>query len=379
MSGAALHTRPEAGFDHLVYVRIVEACNLHCEHCFIPANPKRMQMSDIETLPGLLRERIPAGNRILLQWHGGEPTLLGPDWLRAAIDTVESLAPEMHWLHGIQTNLMTYSPAWAALYHSHFGGEVGVSWDPEIRLTRAGRPETHQDFEAAFWPALDALVADGLSPYLVVTGTRVFFERFRNPFAFFDLLASHGVHKAHIERLTPTGYARAAWGRLGVDNGGWSRKMGRFARAYALWRQQRQADGLPTLHLSPFDGLFESVTRLRTGAAAGGYGCWSGACDTRFHTVDASGYKAGCTALTSEVDNRRAGVVQIYDRETMRRERVADCVACPFRAICNTGCLATPSIDASGECSGGRGLFEVVRGIHARQDCGVVALREKDV
>lgn len=367
MSGAALHTRPEAGFDHLVYVRIVEACNLHCEHCFIPANPKRMQMQDIAAMPDHLRARIPAGSRILLQWHGGEPTLLGPDWLREAIGTVERLAPEMQWLHGIQTNLMTYSPAWADLYRTRFGGEVGVSWDPEIRLMRAGQPQSHADFEARFWPALDALVADGLQPYLVVTGTRVFFERFRNPIAFFDLMVRHGVYKAHIERLTPTGYARQSWERLGLDNGGWSREMSRFARAYVLWQRSRQAAGLPLLHLSPFDGLFEAVTRLRAGVAAQGYGCWSGACDTRFHTIDASGYKSGCTALTAEVDNRRASVVQIYDRQTLRSQRVADCVACGFRAICNTGCLATPSVDASGECSGGRGLFDTVHLLQSQQ------------
>lgn len=26
-------------FDHLVYLRIHEGCNLWCEHCYIPANP----------------------------------------------------------------------------------------------------------------------------------------------------------------------------------------------------------------------------------------------------------------------------------------------------------------------------------------------------
>ena len=38
-------------FDHLVYLRVFEGCNLHCEHCFIPSNPKRMTMDDLKAVP----------------------------------------------------------------------------------------------------------------------------------------------------------------------------------------------------------------------------------------------------------------------------------------------------------------------------------------
>jgi radical SAM protein with 4Fe4S-binding SPASM domain len=116
------------------------------------------------------------------------------------------------------------------------------------------------------------------------------------------------------------------------------------------------------LHLSPFDGLVASVRDLEAGAV--GYGCWSGKCDTRFHTIDASGYKMGCTALTSESDNRRATQSLSFPDgfESARHERrIVDCTGCAFRRICSSGCLAISMDDGSGECAGGRGLFDAAR------------------
>lgn len=344
-------------FNHLVYMRIFEGCNLHCEHCFIPRNPKRMSLEDVAASADAVRSFAKPGQRILLQWHGGEPTMFGASWLREAISAIEEAGPEFTWDHGIQTNLMTYSDEWRDLYFEKFNGNVGVSWDPVIRLLRAGRPETNAEYELVFRRNLAKLISDGLDPYLVMTATRVFFDRFRNPFDLFDEMQSMGVRKAHVERLTETGYARSNWSRLGVDNASYSKGMARILKAYEMWR--RRDNNSERLSLSPFDGLIESVRNMGTGS--GGYGCWSGGCDTRFHTIDASGYKRGCTALTSESDNKAADESLNFPRgfkEERRIRQIVDCVSCPFRSVCSSGCLALSMDDGSGECSGGRKLFE---------------------
>lgn len=344
-------------FDHLVYMRVFEGCNLHCEHCFIPKNPKKMTHDDVEReAAGLMRFSKP-GQHILVQWHGGEPTMFGAKWLEEAMDRVEKACPELTFSHGIQTNLMTYSDEWADLYRRRFGGNVGVSWDPGIRLLARGRPETNAVYEERFWRNLDQLVADGLDPYLVMTSTRVFFETFSNPVKLFTKLVEHGVRKAHIERLTETGYARENWDRLGMDNLTYSKSMGRIIRAYELWKRQGENGAL--LSLSPFDGLFSSIENMNKGV--GGYGCWSGHCDTRFHTIDSNGYKVGCTALTSEADNKNAKDSLSFVKdfaETRKERRIINCADCPYRTICSSGCLALSMDDGSGECSGGRKMFE---------------------
>jgi radical SAM protein with 4Fe4S-binding SPASM domain len=264
-------------------------------------------------------------------------------------------------LHGIQTNLITYSPEWRDLYRDHFGGQVGVSWDPGIRLLRG----SNERYEAEFWPRLRQLRDDGLHAYFITTATRVFFERFRNPFDYFCLLESSGIQHAHLERLTPTGYARSNWDRLGLSHREYSEAMVRFARAYALYKD----DPTHLLQLSPFDGLRESVRELGSSRPAG-YGCWSGVCDHRFHTVDANGYQAGCTALTADPTSGPVATdpTSFAPIRFHREARIRACGGCRYRTICNSGCQALPYSDGSGECSGGRLLFGAIESLIANQE-----------
>jgi radical SAM protein with 4Fe4S-binding SPASM domain len=325
-----------------------------------------MTMEDIEATPGLLAKKIPEGSRILVQWHGGEPTLLGHEFMASAIKTLKQ-DKRFEWSFGIQTNLTTYDNSWAELYKSEFDGEVGVSWDPKIRLTRGGSDEVarNKKFEDAFWPSLRQLVSDGLSPYLVVTTTKVLFETFRNPMEWFDKVTREGVTHGHLERITKTGYARKDWDTLGVSNAEYSHHMSRWYRAYKLWNETNPERRIA---MSPFDGLEQETTKLAKDGGTGGYGCWSGHCDTTFHTIDSNGYKAGCTAVTSETDNSKADTqaVQWFGKTPQtfvkaRETRKAPCEVCDFKNICNTGCLTVEKMDDSGECSGAKRLFETVR------------------
>lgn len=348
-------------FDHLVYVRLFEGCNLHCDHCFIPANPKKMTWDDFAAIPNHVATFAQPGSRILLQWHGGEPTIFGPDHLARAIETV--LDADQHgfqWAHGIQTNLMNYGAGWPEIYRRYFDGAVGVSWDPVIRLLRRGAPESHDAYDRQFWDHFAALLADGLEPYLVVTFTKTLINAFPNPLSLFLMLRDRGVRRLHFERVTKTGYAREHWDRIGLDNAEYAAAMGRFFRAYHQWQQQCEDPTGVRLSLSPFDGLMGSVRDLHDGRL-GGYGCWSGKCDTTFHTIDANGYKRGCTAVTSEIDNPRAHEsLFLGDLEAVRTERQWDCKTCRFRPICSSGCMATMMDDGSGECAGASRLFDLV-------------------
>lgn len=364
--------------DHCVYLRVFEGCNLHCQHCFIPSNPKRMTLDDIAALPETLADRIPPGSRVLLQWHGGEPTLMGVDFIRAAIDRLNGSGAPYTWIHGIQTNLMTYDADWRALYEEHFGSEVGVSWDPKIRLLNRRALDSNPAFNARFDARLAQLVQDGLTPYVVVTATKTLFKAFPNPFDFFEHWRVRGVRHVHLERVTPTGYARQNWDFVGLTNHDYAAAMSRWARAYSRYKSSLDDPG--ALFLSPIDSLSQSVSSLLEGAPQPA-GCWSGACDTRFHTVDASGYKRGCTALTSEDDNRASNHRPDYgaDLRETRRLRTFDCARCPFKSICSSGCLALDFDDGSGECSGGYSLFKNLAEISGHPDAGTISARAPEV
>jgi len=348
-------------YDHLVYIRLFEGCNLHCDHCFIPHNPKKMSLDDFAKVPGMVERFAKPGDRIHLQWHGGEPTALGASYLRMAIEAIESSDVDVEWSHGIQTNLFEYDDELKNLFLDKFDGQIGVSWDPVIRKTRKGSPETNEDYEKRFWSNFERLLSDGISPYLIMTGTKILFEQFRNPFDLFTFLEGKGVTHAHIERLTKTGYARESWDAIGITNRENSIWMARCARAYLAYCDQKRSTRQP-LNLSPFDGHFIAMKSLLNGSS-GGYGCHSGVCDTRFHTIDASGYKPGCTALTSEYDNRghdHPETVRMINMVEAREERQLDCKTCKFRPICNSGCMAQPRMDGSGECAGGSLFFQAL-------------------
>lgn len=361
-------------FDHLVYLRVFEGCNLHCQHCFIPSNPKRMTLEDIARVPDDLRTRIAPGATILIQWHGGEPTLMGVDFIRRGIEILRENGPEFTWRHGIQTNLMSFDAEWAQLYRDEFGGEVGVSWDPKIRLLNRHAVESNPEFNRRFDEKLSAVIDAGLTPYLVVTAAGSLFKAFPNPFDFFQHWIDRGVRHVHLERITETGYARQNWNTVGLDNAGYSDKMSRWARAY--WAFKASRSGPTPLFLSPFENLIDSISSLGEGKPRA-HGCWSGACDTRFHTIDAQGYKFGCTALTSEQGNRNSnhGFDLGSDLKAKRELRQFDCHRCPFRSVCSSGCLALNFDDGSGECSGGYRLFNTLA---ALSGANVVSRSEKE-
>lgn len=354
-------------FDHLIYLRIYEGCNLHCEHCFIPANPKKMELKQIHDLKKYIDTFAKEGDKIIIQWHGGEPTAMGHRWFKQALDIISEDLKIYDVVHGIQTNLMSYNDNWADIYREYFDSSIGVSWDPEIRLTKKGKPETNLEYEEKFWKKISKLVSDGITPYLVITGTKILFERFKNPYDLFTFLEGREIKQCHIERLTKTGYARESWDKIGIDNLEYSLYMKRISRAYQIYRKMPIKADRFKVSLSPFDGLIESVDKLLKGES-GGYGCLSGTCDSGFHTIDASGYKKGCTALNSEYDNTSSAlsstgvqVLKIMDFSEARESRQLDCQTCEFKPICSSGCLATEKMDASGECSGGFQLFKDIR------------------
>lgn len=353
--------QPVTQFDQMIYVRLLEACNLHCAHCFIPNNPKKMEWSDIEAIPQRVKQFATPGQVILFQFHGGEPTLVGVEFLRKVCVFLRSELSEYSIKFSIQTNLTNFDLRWAELYREFFDSHVGVSWDTEIRLLRKDKPETNAQFEELFWSNVVELQRAGISPYMVVTVTKPLINRFRSHRALIDFLLSKGVSQVHFERLTKTGYAITNWEWIGVSNREYSMWVGRFAMAYLRFASEER-EGVQPINISPLDGLINTVRDLRSGKA-GGYGCLSGKCDTRFHTFDQTGYYAACTALTSESNNRNAigaAVVEVTDLVAQRVDRQRSCVDCRFKPICSSGCMATPKTDESGECAGGYQAFRLL-------------------
>ena len=90
----------------------------------------RFRMSDqmLETYIRQLLESQPA-DEVNVAWQGGEPTLMGLDFFRRAIEYIEKYRkPRQRILHTIQTNGTLLNDEWCAFFKKH-SFLVGLSVD----------------------------------------------------------------------------------------------------------------------------------------------------------------------------------------------------------------------------------------------------------
>lgn len=120
--------------DEIIF-SVTNACNLHCEHCFVSRNPKRLE---IEAAKKFLKDCVEASksNPELpkierIGFTGGEPFLY-PDFLLELTKTVLSLDL-------LFDQIMTNGDWWKdeadlhttlqKVYDAGYDGKIGLSWD----------------------------------------------------------------------------------------------------------------------------------------------------------------------------------------------------------------------------------------------------------
>jgi uncharacterized protein len=136
-------------------------CNLDCKYCFFLSKEMlyegdRFRMADdlLETYIRQLLESQP-GPEITVAWQGGEPTLMGLDFFRRAMDyTAKHRRPGTTIAHTIQTNGTELTPEWCVFFRDH-GFLVGLSLDGPremhdlYRVDKGGRPTFDKVMRAA--------------------------------------------------------------------------------------------------------------------------------------------------------------------------------------------------------------------------------------
>ena len=120
-------------------------CNLGCSYCFfldkeLLYEGDRFRMSD-EMLETHIRQlidvhRIP---EVTLAWQGGEPTLMGLDYYRRAVELERLHAkPGMTFLNTMQTNGTLLTDEWCEFFADH-DFLIGISIDGPRQLHDAYR------------------------------------------------------------------------------------------------------------------------------------------------------------------------------------------------------------------------------------------------
>ena len=120
---------------HLLAKPTGAICNLDCTYCFFlskealyPDSPFRM--TD-ETLEAYIEQLIDAHRtpEVDIAWQGGEPTMMGIDFYRRAVELAEKhRKPGQRIRHTMQTNAVLIDDEWAAFLKEH-NFLMGVSID----------------------------------------------------------------------------------------------------------------------------------------------------------------------------------------------------------------------------------------------------------
>lgn len=131
-------------------------CNLDCKYCFFLSKEKlfpgsKFRMTD-EMLEDYTRQHIAAHQtqEVTFAWQGGEPTLMGLDFFKRAVELQEKYRkPGTQILNTLQTNATTLNDDWCQFFHDH-DFLLGISIDgpeamhDEYRVDKGGSPTWHR-------------------------------------------------------------------------------------------------------------------------------------------------------------------------------------------------------------------------------------------
>ena len=146
-------TAPE--YFHVLAKPTGPICNLDCEYCFFlskealyPGDRFRMADDLLEIYVRQLLESHASAPEVTVAWQGGEPTLMGVDFFRRAVELTDRYRqPGQRVQHTVQTNGTLLTDEWCELLARH-GFLVGISIDgpPELhdryRVDKRGNPSS---------------------------------------------------------------------------------------------------------------------------------------------------------------------------------------------------------------------------------------------
>jgi uncharacterized protein len=122
-------------------------CNIDCGYCYLPnrGNSARMAPDILDAVVQHLLADDLLGPHLTINWHAGEPLVLGVGFYREAIRRLAPLTSRgTHVVHSVQTNGTLIDAEWVRFF-SDTGMRVGVSIDgpaavhDAFRVDRRGR------------------------------------------------------------------------------------------------------------------------------------------------------------------------------------------------------------------------------------------------
>jgi uncharacterized protein len=320
-------------------------CNVACDYCFEHKEPHRLSMVLVPLLTKQLLDHLEHEGieECEIYWQGGEAMIMGPQWFVEAGRIMDEAAAKRghRFTHYLQTNLISYSPAWNDVLFSMFNGSLGTSMDyPNVhrKLFKGGAQAYTELWSRRLREARDAGIDIGVIAVLHQGSLDAGPERFYKYFT-----EELGLTSFQVNTPFPGGPAHDESG-INLDN----TQLAQFLSGlFDVWMQRGHAAGVK---LGPFDALIDHFT----GAPARLPCIWKENCSNQFISVDSKGTVAQCDCwVTSYPESFFGNVFRDADLTSMLRTSPArrqfverpkhlveheDCLSCRYLSICHGGC-----------------------------------------
>jgi len=237
-------------------------CNLDCAYCFYLEKSALFHQTPVHRMNPAVQEELirqvmqQSGDNVSLAWQGGEPTLMGLDFYKRAIELEKKYGHNQMVGNGLQTNGLLLDKNWAS-FLKEYDWLVGISLDgPEhihnrYRLDK-GQKGTHQRVEEnAIMLRQEGVAANAMC---VLTSYSVQFPD--ELYAYYKSLGYTFMQFIPIVETDKDNPAKAAPFSVTAED------YGRFlVRMFDLWLADFR-DGVPTTSIRHFESVFHSYVGM---------------------------------------------------------------------------------------------------------------------
>lgn len=210
---------------NVIYLRVVQGCNLNCTHCFTLGNKDKYKLAPLEQIESFLSSIKQNVNpqKAVIYIHGGEPFLAPLDYHRKVNGLIRDIMGSTIIDIIPQTNLMyKIDDEYIEFIKKEYNSHIGVSWDHKIRFgsTTSGLSENLflENFKKLVDADVEIAVAITVHKYLVEEDVTKIIPKF------------NGAKSLDFEFLT---YFDDQTKNLKVDNTKWSNFYTKLVQYYS--------------------------------------------------------------------------------------------------------------------------------------------------
>lgn len=339
------------------FINVTRQCNVDCKRCYLTESHRAAK----ERLPGntlaaFLTADFWQDRPVTLIWEGGEPSVVGHSLMQLYVAHASDLLP--HASQTMVTNCFSV-PNWLIdLSHSAFNGQVETTFALGHKFSLSGSEDLYtRRFTAGldrFWDAgVVCTVNVELNTETIERGPTVLADlmlttkakvwEFDISVDFRRFLAQPNYQASSTPELPLTASYASAWAYLHA--------------LHAAHGQQLRDAGITI-------GAFEQVA----GEANNQFNVLS---EDRFLTLNPDG-TVTTNPLYSDLEGTFLGNLQEAPLDDLlssprrlarviaERRRLMPCRACPHFSYCSGGPAHVPVTDGSGECAGGRAMWDLL-------------------